>query len=364
MCVIMSDESGSSSNEKHDYDTNNEYISVLEQKIILFLRKTSDPVLTLCVSTLCLIEANEQACKWLNYRCSQVAGKSIDLLVNNANRFRRAMRKKVSYISGLEFIKRSGSTFFGDISVDYFEQDKETYAVVFIYNMVDEKQAMKDQIWRETLVLERFKTESAFFMGEEHERNRLAQELHGHLGPMMVGVKLGLEQQLSKSNGYISRRELRKLLDQHTQTIKEARLITSRLAEGYQYQEDINLAIKSLITKFAEITGMSVFCKTDLLPETMAMDARYHLIQIIEEGLTNVVKHSGASKLTFRLTLSEKQLNMYLLDNGSGMDGTPVAKQKGLDLMQQRAAFLGGKLDIVSVRGKFFKLAFSCTIDP
>jgi signal transduction histidine kinase len=364
MCAIMSGESGYLTKEICSYSADNEYIGVLEQKNSLLFQMTSDPVLIMNIPAHNLVEANEGACKWFNYRSTQIAGKSIDLLVNNVTLLRRAMRKKASHVSGLEFIKRDGSTFFGDISVGYFSQDKIKFAVVFISHIVDEKQAIKDQIWRETLVLERFKTESAFFMGEEHERHRLAQELHGHLGPLMVGVKLGLEQQLSKSSGYISRRELRKLLEQQTHSIREARRMTSRLAEGYQYQEDINLAIKSLINKFVEITGMSVYCKADLLPETLNMDIRYHLIQIIEEGLTNVVKHADATKMAIRLSIIDKKLKLYMLDNGSGMNGMPVVKQKGLDLMRERAALLDGKLEITSVIGKSFKLDFTCPIYP
>ncbi|MFO7998990.1 MAG: ATP-binding protein, partial [Bacteroidales bacterium] len=208
----------------------------------------------------------------------------------------------------------------------------------------------------ERLALEVLHTDSAFFMGEEYERRRLERELHGHIGPMMVSVKLDMEKNLAGEQKTIPRKELERMHRQLGEAITELRVATSRLAEGFQYQTDPVLAIGKLMDKFREYGEMKVFCRMDPLPENLDMSLRYHLFRIVEEGLTNIVKHADATKIVLRMRVSDGWLQMHLHDNGRGVGEQSIKSGPGLRLMQKRAELLSGTIRFESAKGRYFKL--------
>lgn len=322
----------------------------------LVFNVTTDPVLLLDLSDNSVIAANPTACNQFSQPADRFAGKSFPDQLIDPHAFRKAMRRKVTVLDSVSCIKRDGTLFNANMSVFYQKSGNNSFALVVLSGIVDENEAERTFKRLETLVLERFKTESAFFLGEEQERNRLARELHGHIGPMMVSVKLGLEQMLSGGKKHISRKELKRLLEQHVQTIRELRLVTSRLAEGFLYQDNVIQAICSLVTKFEEFSGIKIYCKLAELHDSLSIAQRYHLIQVLEESLTNVVQHANATKIAFRLWVEEGRLNMYILDNGRGMEKFPQKKGNGLWIMKQRAALMQGSLQIESVYGRYCRL--------
>lgn len=325
---------------------------------------TTDPVIVLDLSELSVVVANPAACSRFNQSAERFAGKSFPDQLIDPHAFRKAIRRKVTVLDSASCIKRDGTLFSANMSVFYQKSGGNSYALIVLSGVVEENEAEKEFKRLESLVLERFKTESTFFLGEEHERSRLARELHGHIGPMLVGVKLGLEQMLSGGKKHISKKELKRLLEQHLQTIRELRLVTSRLAEGFQYQENINQAICTLVAKFEEFSGIKIYNKQAELPNTLTLTQRYHLIQILEEGLTNAVQHADATKIAVRLWVEADRLNMYILDNGRGMEKFPQKKGKGLWIMKQRAALMQGSLKIESVSGRYFRLYLRCPLNP
>jgi signal transduction histidine kinase len=87
------------------------------------------------------------------------------------------------------------------------------------------------------------------------------------------------------------------------------------------------------------------------------------LFRIIQEGLTNIRKHSGATRVSLNMDFHESSINVTIGDNGvgfeipAGLDDLTMAGKLGLVGMQERAQLLGGTMDIKSQPGQGTTLA-------
>jgi two-component system nitrate/nitrite sensor histidine kinase NarX len=72
-----------------------------------------------------------------------------------------------------------------------------------------------------------------------------------------------------------------------------------------------------------------------------------HVLQIVREALSNVIQHAGASRAMLRLSASGPAIRVTLEDDGRGMDpGAPRPGHYGLQIMRERAASLGGVIEV------------------
>ena len=337
-------------------------MSPLQEKLDILWRMVQEAVVTIDAETLHVVEANPAACSLFGIREKHFVSKPSALLFNDLAALKKVIRRSGGFLGGTECIKGDGRVFRADLGISYMSTKPHSQAMIVFWHIVDAEQAEKDRQWRETLVLERIHTESAFFLGEEYERKRLARELHGHLGPMMFAVKLGLEQLLARGKSYISRKQLKNILAQHTDAIKESRIMTSRLSEAFLPEDDINAAIHSLVQRYDDPGLLSIYCKADRLPGDLSSGFRYHLMQIIEESLTNVIKHAAASRVSIRLSAGKKDVELYVLDNGQGASGRFFKPGRGLHIMQQRAALMGGNMRIETTENRYFKVFFTAPL--
>ena len=83
------------------------------------------------------------------------------------------------------------------------------------------------------------------------------------------------------------------------------------------------------------------------------------VLRIVQEGLTNIVRHAGASRVEVSLSQTDEALQLRLADNGRGLDGRPSGQAGcglGLQGMRERIALLGGHLEMSSPAGGGFVL--------
>lgn len=339
-----------------------EEIEAHEHLIGDLIETMSDPVLEVDLGDRKLVGGNAAALALFGYPRRKLADMDLVNILENPIPFFRALRNRVGLQTDVRLSNSSGGSFSAGIRCIFLRKQVEDYALLVLHDIVDPQRAAKDAAARESLALEILKTRSAFFLGEEHERERLARELHSQIGPVMVSVKLGMEKMLSGRKKYISRRELRQLLDIHTSSIKQVRIVTSRLAEGFQFEENINLAIESLIKSYAEFSDIRFFFKSDLLPAQMSTTLSYHLFQIIEEALTNMVKYANATKASLRIRVHNNEVSLVLQDNGDGVEKPNIKKGSGLWMMKERAKLIGGTLSLESAKDRFFRIRLSFSL--
>jgi PAS domain S-box-containing protein len=188
----------------------------------------------------------------------------------------------------------------------------------------------------------------------EEERARISREVHDELGQSLTAVKMDLawlEVRLPQRNGQMLKRirSTRHLADSIIQSIRR---ISTDLRPAVL---DLGLAaaVEWQVQEFQARSGIQ--CKVRLLTrEVVASNASTAMFRIFQETLTNVARHAKATRAEVVLQKQQDRLVLLIRDNGRGFDQADPALSQSLGLlgMRERAAILGGRVNISSAPGK------------
>jgi signal transduction histidine kinase len=181
----------------------------------------------------------------------------------------------------------------------------------------------------------------------EEERRRLRRDLHDGLGPALASMLLQAEtaHDLVRSNPRESEALLTGLVDQLSTATTDIRRLVYNLRPPAL--DDLGLlgAIRAQTRQYSHSAPHIQLDLPDVMPPLPAA-VEVGVYRIIQEALTNVVRHADARRCTIRLEV-DAMLEVEILDDGKGFPATPQAGV-GMASMRERAAELGG----------------SCTIEP
>jgi signal transduction histidine kinase len=110
-------------------------------------------------------------------------------------------------------------------------------------------------------------------------------------------------------------------------------------------------SIEVLCRRFTHLHGLNVDFKHEGVPASLPSDAALCLYRIVQEGLTNVVEHSGTRKAWIELTGDGREVCLALWDQGVGFDTATVRSGLGLLTMRERCRRLKGEITIQCERG-------------
>jgi PAS domain S-box-containing protein len=188
----------------------------------------------------------------------------------------------------------------------------------------------------------------------EEERARISREVHDELGQSLTAVKMDLAWlagRLPQRNGPMLERirATRQLADSIIQSIRR---ISTELRPAVL---DLGLAaaVEWQVQEFQARSGIQ--CTVRLLArEEVASNASTAMFRIFQETLTNVARHAKATRAEVVLQKQRDRLVLLIRDNGRGFDQADPSLSKSLGLlgMRERAAILGGKVNISSAPGK------------
>jgi signal transduction histidine kinase len=187
----------------------------------------------------------------------------------------------------------------------------------------------------------------------EYERKSIARELHDDLGQALTAVKIDLRiirQNIKEENVLAKIDKLSSLVGD---TIKTVQRLTSQLRPEIIDDLGLDAAIKWYTKEFGTRNNIEIILDLETgLP--ISPDDSITLFRIMQESLTNVARHSGASLVEIKLQRSENSVNFSISDNGVGIaDAKRVSKKSfGLIGMRERATTLGGTFEILSEPGK------------
>jgi signal transduction histidine kinase len=189
------------------------------------------------------------------------------------------------------------------------------------------------------------------------ERTRLAQELHDTLEQTLAGIALQLEaaSKLFDRNldGAIRHLELARNLMNQSQL--EVRRSVWDLRCRALEQFDLPGALLRSARQMTYGTGIVVELETRGQPRPLPEVVEENVLRIGQEALTNVIKHSGASRANVELAFAPQNIALTITDDGRGFDSQaalgPQDGHFGLLGMSERAKRLGGRVQIESVPG-------------
>lgn len=189
----------------------------------------------------------------------------------------------------------------------------------------------------------------------EQERTRISRELHDDLGQQLTGLKLDLSwlHKRMKEGREIQSGTMDEMRRQLDGAIASVRRISTELRPLILDDLGFGEAVQWQAAEVAKRSGMEIQLKLDAAPLVNDNDLATALFRIVQESLTNSVRHAQATQVEVRLVADGKGLVLSVQDNGKGF---AVDERKGggigLVSMRERAYALGGRLDIISAPGE------------
>jgi signal transduction histidine kinase len=186
---------------------------------------------------------------------------------------------------------------------------------------------------------------------QELERRRLARELHDETGQALTSILLGLKGLEERSEDPDSRAATEELRELVVSTLQDVRRLAVELRPSALDDFGLVAALERLAESFAEQTGISVDFQTALADERLPEEVETALYRIVQESLTNVVKHARARRVSILLARKNGAVKAVVEDDGQGFDpAEQTGDGYGLVGMRERLALLGGRLEVESTR--------------
>jgi len=184
----------------------------------------------------------------------------------------------------------------------------------------------------------------------ENERNQIALNLHDDLGQKLTAINLDIA--WLKSRIGVQSKRVREKFEEMSSMIKETvesiRETSSLLRPAILFDLGIIAAIKSQLVSFEKQTGIK--CHFYFEPEEFDLEDRLALIlyRILQESLTNIARHSGASATEIELVILKNKIEMIIEDNGKGIAKDKVNSLESLGIagMKERVKSANGKIII------------------
>ena len=179
---------------------------------------------------------------------------------------------------------------------------------------------------------------------QELERERLARELHDETGQALTSILLGLRQLEGAEPESVA--QLRELV---VATLQDVRRLAVELRPKVLDDFGLVPALERLTDTFAEQTGIDVDLEAGGVSERLPPEVETAIYRIVQESLTNVVKHARAQRVSVLLTRANGRIKAVIEDDGNGFEPSAAdAGGIGLIGMRERIELLDGSLAVES----------------
>src|ERR1051326_5891460 len=181
----------------------------------------------------------------------------------------------------------------------------------------------------------------------EDERSRIAREIHDELGQTMTALNFDLTCLVKKTHGKPIRDRIGLMIEAVTGTIHSIQRLTAELRPSVLDDLGLIAAIEWQLSEFHRRTGIRVAFKS-MGNRTIDRERSTAVFRIVQEGLTNVMRHAEATRVKVILKVDHRALMIRLSDNGRGIAVTEIASLTSLGIlgMRERVLRLGGTFTI------------------
>lgn len=225
---------------------------------------------------------------------------------------------------------KDGRLYWVDTTIVPFLNAKgKPYQYVSIRNEITERKRMEEEI---KLLPKRI------IQAQEEECNRIARDLHDDLGQSLATLKLLLQ----------SGREYKRTVEYLDMIIERSRNLAMRLRPSTLDTLGLTTAFRLMFKDIERVRKIQIKFKSSRLEELTFNSEAINLFRVIQEAMTNVIKHSKASTVDITMKYAKDNLNISVKDNGKGFDVQGQYKGLGLLTMRERVGLLGGDFQIIS----------------
>lgn len=187
---------------------------------------------------------------------------------------------------------------------------------------------------------------------QEQERRNIALELHDGIGQVLTALINHLQHAVEDSASQANA----DAVNLAKSALSEVRRMSRALRPSVLDDLGLVPALNWLARTTSEASGLEIMM--DLTDEELALDAQTETLvfRIVQEALTNIIKHAGASRTRVVLEKTNGAIEVSISDNGKGFDAKRVLGKAengfGVRGMRDRAELFGGKLDVKSAENE------------
>jgi len=255
-----------------------------------------------------------------------------------------------------------------EASFEHFDENAEAAnqlepSVEEISFLTKKLKSLQDQLMEQTKLSQRLVNEQA--ENQEirvqtiitQERNRLARELHDSVSQQLFAASMLLSaiNETRPESDRLETKQLKLVEETIHQSQLEMRALLLHLRPAALKGKTLKEGIIELLTELLQKVTLDISWELEELQLDKGMED--HLFRILQESVSNTLRHAKATKLEVRLMKREAFIIMRVIDDGIGFD---VEQRKagsyGLQNMYERAAEIGGKLKIISLAQKGTRL--------
>ncbi|OPZ86284.1 MAG: Signal transduction histidine-protein kinase/phosphatase DegS [Firmicutes bacterium ADurb.Bin419] len=208
---------------------------------------------------------------------------------------------------------------------------------------------------------------------QEEERQRVAREIHDGPAQSMSNIVLKAEicERLVDAEPMKAKDELRNLKSVVRDTLQDIRKIIYNLRP--MSLDDLGLVptLQRYIITYQEESETEVVFKTRGTHEDIRPVISLTVFRLVQEAINNIKKHAQAKNVSISLEFLEKELKLFIFDDGKGFDTNDLKVRKedissgfGLYSMRERIELLNGKFEINSIIGKGTRLSITVPLIP
>jgi signal transduction histidine kinase len=190
----------------------------------------------------------------------------------------------------------------------------------------------------------------------DKERQKIAEDLHDHIGQNLVLAKMKLGA-LNSSLGDEHAALIAGISDLISHTIEDTRSLIHELHPEWRSELSLERAVDWLAKQTQEKYGLPCVCEFAELTKPLNKDVQEVLFQAVRELLVNTVKHARASQARIMGGCEKGWIRIRVIDDGRGFDSSKILSPNpksggfGLMIIRARLGFLGGNLYIHSRTG-------------
>ena len=267
------------------------------------------------------------------------------------------------------FLNHKGESRIFDISGRNLTAIPGIEGIVINSRDITKRKRIEDELKTSELRLHRLS--SRLISAQENERKRLSVELHDEVGQSLAVLKLKVilfEEGLEPGN-VKGKKECEDMVTYIDQVIENVRRLCKDLTPPAIEDLGLPAALMWLIDTIKKHYIITADINLESLDDQLPLDSQILVYRIFQEAISNVLRHSDATKLTMTGHQQKKQLFFSIEDNGKGFEtelvqsNRPENKGLGLPAMQERARMLGGTLTIKSCVGSGTILQFTVPLD-
>ncbi len=217
--------------------------------------------------------------------------------------------------------------------------------------LAEQEKALETQKLATVLKEQELTSIDAMIEGQEKERQRIANDLHDDLGGLMATVKLHFNALKDKNSP--------ELFDKTNQLIDEAynkvRTVAHAKNSGVIAKQGLLKAVQNMAEKISASNKIAIDVVDYGLENRLENSLELTIFRIIQELITNVIKHAEAKEATIHITNHDDSLNIMIEDNGKGFNPSQVTKNNkgmGISSIDKRVEHLNGNMTIESEHNK------------